>query len=106
MLAIHKKNKMFKSTGLAILIIILQTIVHANNVPIAAGGISVDILRSRDCTRDCIDQGNVFCRGWFEFNKGNCCDPNDTRCLYGQLEFCSNSFDLDGMKLFTCPFEG
>ena len=75
-------------------------------VPALNGGAGVDITDSQDCTRECLDKGNVFCRDFFAYDKGNCCNPSDNECIVGELDFCSNQFTDNGMKLFTCPFEG
>lgn len=61
--------------------------------------------KSRECTKECIDIDDIFCREFFTFDKGICCAPNDAQCLSGEYDFCTDQFESAGMKLFSCPFE-
>ena len=47
----------------------------------------------------------MFCREFFVYQNGVCCDPQDFSCLVQKNDFCSNQFKDKGMQLFSCPFE-
>ena len=80
-----------------------------NFIPPTGGGVGLGTNTktdlSRECTKDCIDIGDVFCRDFFTYSEGVCCSPSDTECMSSGYDFCTNQFSSDGMKLFTCPFE-
>ena len=60
---------------------------------------------SKNCTRDCINNGNIFCRNNIKIDSGVCCADGDDSCLDQDYDFCNNQYSQTGMGLFACPYE-
>ena len=62
----------------------------------SSGGFSTEtvITSSKDCTRQCLDENRVFCRGQYKLDSGVCCDRDDNNCLsQNEYDLCSIDFD-------------
>ena len=67
-----------KAAGLAAILI---NYVEANQetrfLQSFSGTVNSTIQTSRECTADCIDRGDVFCRAFTNYTEGQCCDKSD-----------------------------
>lgn len=70
-----------------------------NTDPIAGSGFSTSttIDGSKECVKDCIDEGNYFCRRFFDTKEGVCCAAEDAQCRSQDYDLCSNEFTRKGM---------
>ena len=61
---------------------------------------------SAECTTECLALEDTFCRFAGDDSQGRCCLSDDLSCITNSEHgICSNSYDLKGYKVFTCPFE-
>ena len=62
------------------------------------------ITDSALCTQDCLAKNNIFCQTTLDKSAGNCCLPSNSTC-FSVPNVCSNNFNFNAYKVFSCPFE-